>query len=101
MGTATEQGGERRYGLMTLSGNVQEVDGRMVALCRELPVSGVGHDTEEAFASLLDACRVYLNAIERSGDAQGLLPPPSAGEAPRFRIPYRFEPSRGPGLAAV
>ena len=101
MGTAKRRKRERRHGLMTLPGNLREVEGQMVALCRELPVSGVRHNPGEALASLLGACRVYLDAIGRSGDAQGLMPPPSGGDAPQFRIPYGFEPSHGPGPAAV
>ncbi len=48
------------------------IGGRIVLLCNELPISGVGETPEEAFQSLLRCLQLYeeaSEAMERSMDA--------------------------------
>ena len=49
----------------TLTGEVREVEDQVVLLCNEFPVSGIGNNSEEAFADLLHAFRTYT---EGAGD---------------------------------
>lgn len=49
----------------TLTGEVREVEDQVVLLCNEFPVSGIGNNSEEAFADLLHAFRTYT---EGTGD---------------------------------
>ena len=53
----------------TLTGEVREVEDRVVLLCNEFPVSGIGKDSEEAFVDLLHAFRAYT---EGAGDIGSL-----------------------------
>lgn len=51
------------YDTLRLTGTLSSgIGGRVVLLCNELPISGAGKDTEEAFQSLLRCLRLYEEA---------------------------------------
>lgn len=51
------------YRTLNLTGVVQEgIDGRIVLLCNEYPISGVGESAEDALQSLLRCFRLHVEA---------------------------------------
>ena len=48
----------------TLTSEYKKIDGRVVLLCQEFPISGIGRTTNEATRSLLEACIAYLYGKE-------------------------------------
>ena len=47
------------YDKMNLTGKMELVEGKVLLLCNEFPITGVGDDVQSALLSLLDGHRVY------------------------------------------
>ena len=75
--------------LRTLNGEVQEIDGQIVLLCDEFPISGIGNTPEEAFTNLLGAFAAYEEAARVIGHP---IQPSSVEKRPgTFQLSYAPE----------